>query len=220
LAAAAGIPILLMLGVSTRRTRTSLLMVAAPVATFVILVNVLGNNGLTGSVTAERLGGGAGANQSDSVRRQTWQDSIAQAGDHLVVGSGFVVVRSAHNIYLQLLGAGGALALGAFLAYMISLMRRARRLALARNGSPPWLMALAAGSGASVCVWLLYGMVGNAIYDRYLYVPVGLVLALGLVHRRFFVIPEADPARPQSSPGSLGAGRRSPRRAYDRVATR
>lgn len=199
LAAVGGVAIFFVLGVSTRRSSTTLLLFAAPMVTFVILVAVLGNNELTGSVAFERLGGGA--TQSNVERRQTLQESIEQAGDSLLVGDGFAVVRTAHNLYIQLLQAGGVLALAGFLAFAISIVRRARWLALPSHDSPPWLMGLAAASGASFCVWLLFGMVGNAVYDRYLYVPVGLALALVLVHKRFFAI--TGPAKPPQQASRL-----------------
>ena len=198
LAAGASVVILFALGVSTRRSRTTLLLIAAPVVTFAIIVAVLGNNELTGSVAFDRLSGGSGATQSDTERRVTLDDSLDQAVANPVVGSGFTDVRTAHNIYVQLLQAGGLLALGGFIAFAVSIVRRARWLALAPRGLPPSLMSLAAGSGASFCVWLLFGMVGNAVFDRYLYVPVGVVLALALVQGRSPAV--ARPTTP-SAPG-------------------
>jgi O-antigen ligase len=217
LAAAGGIVIFLLLGVTCRNPRVTLLLLAAPVATFVILVSILGTNELTGSIVVERLGGGGGAALSDNFRRQTLQDSIEQASDHLIVGEGFTVVRTAHNIYLQLLQAGGILALTGFVAYAGAIVRRARWLALPRNSPWLWQASIAAANGASVCVWLLFGMVGNAIYDRYLYLPVGLTLAVALISKRMRVAaddPPATPARLQDGLRTEG----SPARANRRMA--
>lgn len=216
LAAAGGVLILFALGISTMRTRTILLLLAAPVLTFVVLVSVVGNNELTGSVAIDRLGGGRGATLSDAARKQTLRQSLGDAGDHLIVGGGFAVVRTAHNIYLQLLQAGGILALAGFLAYAAAILRRARWLALTAHGSPPWLAALAAAAGASICVWLLYGMVGNTIYDRYLYIPVGITLALGKVHRRAVIGPgqTGDPP-PASRSDAIARGARTTPRGDD-----
>ena len=186
LAAVVGAGVVFILGVATRRLRMTVLMFAAPVVAFALLVAVLGNSELTGEVAFERLRGGAGAAQSDQERILTLRQSVDQAGDNLLMGEGYAVVRTAHNIYLQLLQAGGVVALAAFLLFAASILLCTRRLALSTRGSPPWLRGLAAGAGASVCVWLLFGLVGNAIYDRYLYIPVGLGLALALAHRRLF----------------------------------
>lgn len=200
LAAVAGTGVVFILGVTTRRLRRTVLLFAAPVAVFAVMIALLGHNQLTGEVTFERLAGGAGAAQSDQERLLTLHQSFDEATDHALIGQGFLVVRSAHNIYLQLVQAGGVLALAGFLVFCWSILRRARWLARSSSGAPPWLMTLAAGSGASICVWLLFGLVGNAIYDRYLYIPVGVTLALALVHRRFSV--------PESATVVLPAGRR------------
>lgn len=191
LAAVASAGLVFILGVRTERLRMTVLMFAAPIVTFALLVAVLGHGELTGAIAFERLGGGGGAAQSDQERIMTLRQSLDQAGEHALVGEGFAVVRSAHNIYLQLLQAGGVLALLGFLVFAWSTLLRTRWLALSSNGSPSWLTALAAGTGASISVWLLFGLVGNAIYDRYLYVPVGVVLALSLVHVR--IVLASDP---------------------------
>jgi O-antigen ligase len=204
LAAVAGVAIFFLLGVSTRRTRTPLLLIAASLVTFVTLIAIVGHNELTGSVTVERLGGGAGAPQSNEARILALRESITQALDNPLVGDGYSVVRTANNIYLQVFQAGGILALAGFLTFAVSIVRRARWLALPSHGSPPWLTGLAAGSGASACVWLVYGMVGNAVYDRYLYVPVGVALAVGLVHRRFFGM--SQPPKPPPTAGGIALG--------------
>ena len=205
LAAVAGAGVVFILGVRTGRLRRTVLMFAAPVAAFAVMVALLGNSQLTGEVAFERLGGGAGAAQSDQERLLTLRQSLDEAADHAFIGQGFLVVRSAHNIYLQLLQAGGVLALAGFLVFSASILRRARWLALPTNGSRPWLMALAAGSGASICVWLLFGVVGNAIYDRYLYIPVGVTLALALVHRRFSVPQSSTVVSPPATRHELSA---------------
>jgi O-antigen ligase len=194
IAAAAGVVILFAFGAATRRLRTTLLLFGVPVVAFVVVIAMLGENELSGSVTIERLGGGGGAVQSDNERLLTLRESIDDAIAHPLVGAGYEEVRTAHNIYVQLLQAGGLLALIGFVAFAAAIVRRARRLALASTGSPPWLMSLAAGCGASVGVWLLFGMVGNAIYDRYLYLPVGVTLALALVHAQGFGL--AGPREP------------------------
>ncbi len=211
LAAVAGAGVVFLLGVATHRMRRTVLMFAAPVVTFAVLVAVLGNSQLTGSVALERLGGGGGAAQSDQERIVTLRESVDAAGEHVLIGGGFEVVRTAHNIYLQLLQAGGVLTLLGFLVFAWAILRRTRWLALPSHGSPPWLMTLAAGAGASLSVWLLFGLVGNAIYDRYLYVPVGLALALALVHRR--LLSASDPTTPAPPDPTPAAGARAPHAA-------
>lgn len=217
-AAAAGVIILFAFGAATRRLRTTLLLFGAPIVAFVVVVVLMGNNELAGGVTLERLSGGAGATQSDDQRLLTLRESLDEAVAHPVVGAGFEEVRTAHNIYVQLLQAGGVLALAGFLAFAAGMVRLARGLSVASSGSPPWLMSLAAGCGASMCVWLLFGMVGNAVYDRYLYIPVGITLAAALVHRRRFRAGEVLPSV-GDTPGPP-PGRARVARPRDRVLAR
>ena len=99
------------------------------------------------------------------------------------MGEGFDVVLVAHNIYLQLIQGGGVLALVGFVVFATGIMRSTRTVTcgeLLRAGIP---QALLAASTAAMGTWLLYGLVGNALYDRYLYAPAGFVLAIGLVSR-------------------------------------
>lgn len=137
-----------------------------------------------GVVTRERLDGGSYTTESDTARRSLFADALSEGLDNPLIGQGFERVRAAHNIYVQLLQAGGVLALTGFLIFAIGLMRRAHRFARIPSGAAPALPAIAAASGASIGTWLLFGVVGNALYDRYLYVPAGLVLAIGLVSHR------------------------------------
>jgi hypothetical protein len=46
---------------------------------------------------------------------------------------------------------------------------------------PAALRPLVAGLAASIVVWLINGVAGNQLYDRYLYVPIGLLLGLSYV---------------------------------------
>ena len=217
IAAAAGIVMLFAFEISTRRARTTLLLFGAPVVTFVLVVSMLGNNELAGSVTIERLRGGAGAGLSDEQRRQTLKESLEEALAHPIVGAGFAEVRTAHNIYIQLLQAGGLLALAGFASFAAAIIRRARWLAHPARGSPRWLTSLASGCGASVSVWLLFGMVGNAVYDRYLYIPVGMTLALALVHKRWCVGSESPSAEPPLSTLARDDDPRATRLAQNRA---
>jgi hypothetical protein len=72
----------------------------------------------------------------------------------------------------------------------------------------------------------MFGMVGNAIYDRYLYLPVGITLAIALVHKRW-IAPSgppqpAAPAAIPPPPAALRPGRGAdapPRHRDTRVLT-
>jgi O-antigen ligase len=116
-----------------------------------------------------------------------------------VVGHGFEYVRGAHNIYLQLLHAGGIIALLGFLVFASGITVMGLRLG-ASGGIPDDLRNLARACVASFAVWLLAeGLVGTAVFDRYLYIPVGLVIAISVLSRR------SSAQRPETA-GQLAGG--------------
>ena len=120
---------------------------------------------------------------SDSVRRADLKMGFSEFRAHPLTGNGFAVVRDAHDMYLQLVDAGGILALPAFLIFaggvcsMGLRLRRDRKLSRASQN-------LAAAFTASMTVWLACGIVSNEVYDRYLYLPAGLLLGLLFATRR------------------------------------
>ncbi len=126
---------------------------------------------------AERLSGGGTAAVSDERRTLGWDQARADIANRPLLGYGFQFVRSAHSVYLQLLQAGGPLALVAFLLFAGGVLRMAVRLGLGgeRRGPPA---ALGQALGVAMFVWLLTGIVQNSIFDRFLYVPAGLLLGL------------------------------------------
>ncbi len=128
---------------------------------------------------AERLTGGGTAAVSDERRRLGWDQALADISDRPLLGYGFQFVRSAHNVYLQLLQAGGPLALLAFSLFAAGVLRLAVRLGLTGERRAAQ-QALAQALGVATLVWLLTGIVQNSIFDRFLYVPAGLLLGLCL----------------------------------------
>ncbi len=95
-------------------------------------------------------------------------------------GVGFASARLAHNIYLQLLHAGGVIALMGFATYIINVVVRGLLLVRGR----PDLRELALGVTGATAVWLATGLVQNHLYDRYLYVAPALVVALFTIDGR------------------------------------
>jgi O-antigen ligase len=132
----------------------------------------------------ERLVGGADpygyVAQSTEERAQIYPAVWHEILQRPLVGHGFEYVRGAHNIYLQLLHAGGLIALTAFFIFAVGITVRGLRLA-GTAAIPADLRSLATASVASLGVWLAVGgLVGTAIFDRFLYIPAGLILALGV----------------------------------------
>jgi O-antigen ligase len=132
-----------------------------------------------GFITLQRLAG-VDTGQTAETRFSSYRDALAGFASSPIVGHGFQLIVQTHDIYLQLLQAGGLLALGAFAAYVVGTLRLAWQL-----GHNPLVPApsrlLIAGLSASILVWLINGLAENQLYDRYLYVPIGLLLGLSFV---------------------------------------
>jgi O-antigen ligase len=112
---------------------------------------------------------------SDTQRAQLAHQAIAQFQARPLSGVGFSVIADAHSIYLQLLAAGGLIALLSFLVYVGGLAASAWR-ALAGP-----MRDVAAAVSVSICVWLINGALDNQLADKYLYVVPGLLIALAYV---------------------------------------
>ncbi|MGH2993228.1 MAG: O-antigen ligase family protein [Solirubrobacterales bacterium] len=109
-----------------------------------------------------------------------------------LLGYGFQNLRGTHDVYLQLLQAGGLLALLSFLLFAAGTLTVGVRCGRSAH-LPPDLRALARGLTASIAVWLLAVLVLNIFLDRFLYVPIGLLLGIaGLLLR-------AQASQPSSS---------------------
>lgn len=86
-------------------------------------------------------------------------------------GSSFSLLESGHSLPLQLLAAGGLLALAGFGIFIGNALWGARR-ARAFEPSLVWALQMATVG------WLIFGLIENEIVNRFLYVPVALLLAL------------------------------------------
>lgn len=116
----------------------------------------------------------------DERRVILYEEGLRAIGERPIVGYGFENLRGAHNIYLQVLQAGGLLSLLSFLLLLAGALTVGRRCARSAD-LPPDLRALANGLTASIAVWLVAGLVLNHLLDRFLYVPIGLLLAIAAI---------------------------------------
>jgi O-antigen ligase len=118
--------------------------------------------------------------QREAIYPAVWGEVMQRP----VVGHGFQYIRGSHNIYLQLLHGGGVIALAGFVLFGVAAGLTGFRLGRS-EAVPDDLQSLSRASVASMAVWLIaVGMVNPAIFDRYLYVPVGLVVAIRALERR------------------------------------
>jgi len=112
---------------------------------------------------------------SNYQRTVAAQVALEQISARPIEGVGFSVIANAHDIYLELLDAGGIIALGAFLVFLGGLWRTLRR---SRAGP---LRDEAAVCALAIVVWLANGVFDNQLADKYLYVVPGLLYAISRV---------------------------------------
>ena len=157
------------------RFRRQQMFVAGALVVAVIALLVVNPN--IASVTTSRLGASESTAVSDESRRELMTQAVSHFLDRPLTGHGFAESRAAHMIYLQVLAAGGLLALLAFVLFFAGTISRGRN-AMRAVDLPPSDRALALGCTVAVVAWMVLGLVQNMLYDRYLYVAPGLVLAL------------------------------------------
>jgi O-antigen ligase len=124
-------------------------------------------------VIVDRLSGDISVADSDAERRAIYESALEAIAARPVTGIGFSVINDAHNIWLQLASAGGVIAVAAFIVYLAGIWRLSRRRTVASAATTQWRGALL----ACVLTWITAGLLQNQISDRFLYVPVGLLLA-------------------------------------------
>lgn len=130
-----------------------------------------------------RFGQSQSGQESFETRSELRERALDQFAANPLTGVSFRQLKTAHNIYLQLASSGGILALGAFAVFIAGALALAwRLLRRARFATPQRMLVVALL--VAFCTWLGAGMIGNTVTDGYLYLPVGLMLALELYRRR------------------------------------
>lgn len=153
---------------ATRRVvllrRVVVVIVAVLVAMSLGWISVPTTNGV-GRLLGDETVAGANAERVDAVNA-----SLEQIWEHPITGSGFGAALEAHNIYLQLWRGGGVLALAGLAvnwALAIGALRQGRRQ---QDG-------LLIGLASAYVAYLVVGMVGNQLWDRYIWVIFALMIA-------------------------------------------
>jgi hypothetical protein len=144
-----------------------------------------------------RFSGDPTTTGSDNAREELAGLAVDQFTARPLQGIGFQVIQDAHSIYLQLLAAGGVIALAAFLTYLWGLWDCVRRV----RAGPERDVATAAG--IAVLMWLVNGVIDSQLADKYLYVVPGLLLALTYATA-------SARAKPKPQPDSPVRGARQP----------
>ena len=129
------------------------------------------------AIVARLSSGSASAASSDTARVGVYGDTINAILDRPFVGYGFDVSRVGHSLYLGLLEAGGVIAFAAFMCFAAGLLHLGVSLARDDQVSSRW-QAEAVGLTGAVIAWLSLSLVQNSVFDRFLYIPAGLLIAL------------------------------------------
>ncbi len=125
-----------------------------------------------------RLAKGSDVSGADYARGYAADLAVEQIRARPFSGVGFSVIADAHDIYLELLAAGGIIALTSFLLFCGGLVSAARRGLRGPQRDETIAASLAVG------LWLIGGVVGNELADKFLYVVPGILLALARVASR------------------------------------
>lgn len=149
--------------------------------------------------------GNSTAIASNLQRHLAAQVAVTQLSARPLVGVGFSVIEDAHDIYLQLLAAGGVIALGSFLLYCGGMLAAARH---ALRGS---LRGPAMACAVSIIVWLVAGVFDNQLIDKFLYIVPGLLLAMSRLTSQ-------GAAAHEPAPPPLRLKRPRPRQLAERAA--
>lgn len=144
------------------------LAVLAPL--LLIGVYVFAGSVFTGIAVQSRLAAGLGAN-SDYARNLLQSQALHDLQSSPIYGIGYNFLASAHEVHLQLVAAGGAMALSGYGVYWLSTLVRGWQLSRIDQTLAPLLVA-------SVLSFLLINFAENQVADRYLYVPAALLGAM------------------------------------------
>jgi O-antigen ligase len=169
--------LLIMLGAQRGRAAVGLGVLGA--AATAVVSSLTASNSDSRLLVDRLAGDDASVAQSDAGRFEAFREALDAFSSNPAFGAGYEHVRSAHDIYLQLLQGGGLIALTAFLFFLVGSLRlgdELRRSPLL----PLQQRELAAALMASLTAWFIIGLAQNALYDRFLYLPAGLVLGIAL----------------------------------------
>jgi hypothetical protein len=132
-------------------------------------------------------GANAAAAGSDIQRSLVASVAWSQIQARPLIGVGWSQITTAHDIYLELLDSGGAIAVASFLVFLGGMVASLRR---ALTGP---LRNEAIVCAAGIVAWLANGVFDNQVADKYLYVVPGLLLAIG--RATWLLQANATPAR-------------------------
>jgi O-Antigen ligase len=173
-AAVVGVSFLLVL-VPRFRTRILLAFLACVGAAVVLVIAVPSNYS-----AFDRLSGhDPSVGKSTDERLRVIDEALDNGLDHPLTGIGFGRILDSHSMPAQFLQAGGIVALATLVLWAFGIGRLGRRLS--RDPSiPPPSAQLAAAMASGLAAWLITGIISPQVAERFMYVPAGILLGLGL----------------------------------------
>ncbi len=131
---------------------------------------------LSSSETIDRIldPSGESAKISNNERSIAFHASVDAFKANPVIGSGYIWIETPHNIVLAMLVSGGILGLLGFICAAGGYVREGFLL---RRIVGPGELALVTAMLASFISYLAMALLGNQAFNRYLYLPVGLIMA-------------------------------------------
>jgi hypothetical protein len=159
----------------------------------------------TGSAILHQLRlGGAKSTSGSNYQRSLVNDAAwAQVKARPLEGVGYGVLGGAHNMYLQLLDAGGVIALVSFIVFIGGVGSSLRRALSGPLRDEAIVCAIA------ILAWLLNGIFDNQVADKYLYLVPGLLLAIG----RTTWLLQVGPVKPERRLAPANVAPQPPRQA-------
>ncbi|MGK2880787.1 MAG: O-antigen ligase family protein, partial [Mycobacterium sp.] len=156
--------------------RQAMVVLGTTAITGVMLGEIFMRDTLNG-ILAElfRFGGSQDVSAGDQTRALLLKQALHDIGNYPIAGVGMKHIINAHNIYLELLQAGGVILFLGFMCYWICMYRSGWLLTKIGHLPARYLMVSIGG-------WLILGMVTNQLTDRQLYYTVGSLAALTALH--------------------------------------
>lgn len=168
-----------LMGLLISKLRSRILAVGLGAAVLLLLTVSLVPDGNSLFIGIDRLAGGEDSSLADGQRADQLRESVAILKDHPVTGVGFQTIADAHSLPIQFWEAGGLLGLLSMLLYVTGVLGTGFTLLRDRSLSEE-ISTLAGAMTVSFSVWLIAGLLQNQIADRYIYMPVGLLLGLAV----------------------------------------
>lgn len=155
--------------------RRLIMLTAVPLGLVVVALLLVDTSLLTLVLEKTRIIG-ATASGSDAERALAVGQAVKDIQERPLLGIGYDIAGDGHSVYLQVIASGGLIALAGMVAYVIGVLRTTRMHVQGRFDE------LAYAAMLSVGAWFLLIVFENALVERYMYLPLTVLVVLA-AHR-------------------------------------